>query len=75
MYYPLGWILNLKRKAIQIKNRSKTNTMEKEKEKYITVPNSFKSEALDRYLKKSGMRIAKSSGTKIGDIIKNRENQ
>lgn len=70
--YPEGLILKLKKKAVEIMNRSERNSNnETERRKFLTVPNSNMAHILDDYLTKTtDLKIATSSGTKIGDIVK-----
>lgn len=66
--YPVGLLMKLKKKAINIKNKcGDTST---EKKRYMAVPNSVKSACMDRYLRKTGINIATSSGRKIGDVVR-----
>ncbi|XP_043205006.1 uncharacterized protein LOC122372176 [Amphibalanus amphitrite] len=68
--YPKGFLVNLKRKAINIRKRSAT-TKTKKTERYITLPNSKPAEMIAKQIEMTGFKIAFSSGTKVGDILKN----
>lgn len=67
--YPVGWIMKLKRKAVEIKEKENRNNTREEKS-YLIVPNSTKAEVLDKFMNKTNINIATSSGKKIGDVVR-----
>ena len=67
--YPLGYLLNLKRKAINIRQRS-TKTQKRDKDKrFVTIPNSDAAETISKTLEKVGVRVAFSTGKKVGEMF------
>lgn len=77
--YPEGYILKLKSKAIKIIHRKREESlngdanMNNGKERYICVPNSKNASVINKYLMKTGLRIATSSGEKIGEVTTARQ--
>ena len=77
--YPMGLLIKLKDKAIKIRNRCERESESSENETreqkvYIAVPNSKESVKMDGFLERSGIKIARTSGRKIGDIVRKRKN-
>ena len=70
--YPKGFLINLKRKAINIRKRA-TTTKEKRNERYVTLPNSKPAETIAKQLETSGFKVAFSSGKKVGDMLTRHE--
>ena len=71
--YPEGLILKLKHKAQDIikKKENAGNTGSKsDVKRYVCVPNSSSGHILDKQLSKVGLKIATSSGRKIGELTK-----
>ena len=64
--YPMGLLHQLRRKAAAITNKA---TRENCRGEYIIVPTSKNGEEMTKYLSNMGMKIAQSSGIKIGDLI------
>ena len=67
--YPKGFLLNLKKKAINIRNRSKRTKTRKKDVKYMSIPNSETAETIAKNLETTGIRVAVTSGRKIGEIL------
>ena len=70
--YPNGLLCKLKEKAGEIYRRVNNNEEERTNVNYVTVPMSSKTQSIDRLLTNAGMKIVKSSSTKIGEVIKNK---
>ena len=75
--YPEGLLLKLKHKAIKIVTRNKKNedcdAGKNSTRYYICVLNSSKAHIINRELTKSGLKIATTTGRKIGDVVKTKE--
>ena len=67
--YPKGFLLNLKKKAINIRNRSNRTKTRKKDVKYMSIPNSETAETIAKNLETTGIRVAVTSGRKIGEIL------
>ena len=69
-----GYLLNLKRKALNIRKRSATTKTKKKDERYITIPNSKTAVTIAKELETTGFKVAFTSGKKVGDMTtKSRE--
>ena len=66
--YPKGLLLNLKRKAIKIRNKNKTKNANKDV-RYISIPNSKAAETVAKELETTGVKVALTSGKKLGDML------
>lgn len=66
--YPKGYLVNLKRKAQNIRKRP-TTVRTKKNERYITLPNSKSAEPIAKQLETTGLKVAFSSGQKTGDAL------
>ena len=74
MQYPKGYLLNLKRKALNIRKRSATTKTKTKDERYITIPNSKTAITIAKELETTGFKVAFTSGKKVGDMTtKSRE--
>ena len=75
--YPKGFILSLKKKAVQImERREENNAVNPEiraNTRYLTVPHSHDNEIIQRFLRSSKIQVVFSSSVKIGEIIRNKE--
>ena len=60
-------MLNLKRKALNI--RSATTKTKTKDERYITIPNSKTDVTIAKELETTGLKVAFTSGKKVGDMI------
>ena len=63
--YPKGFLLHLKKKASEIRNE----TRRKKEVRYISIPNSNAANHIARELETTGVRIAFTTGRKIGEMI------
>ena len=70
--YPSGLLCKLNEKAREIYRRVNNNEEEKTNVNYVTVPMSTKTQSIDKFLTNAGMKIVKSSSTKIGEVVKNK---
>ena len=68
--YPKGFLINLKRKAINIRKKSTTEKKKKKKERYITIPISKPAETIANQLETTGFKVAFTSGRKLGDMLR-----
>ena len=71
--YPKGLLLNLKRKAISIREKTKTTTNRKKDLRYISIPNSKASETIANQLETTDVKVAFTTGRKINDMLSKRE--
>ena len=67
--YPKGLLLRLRRRAEAIRSRPRVDTVDKPTR--IVLPQSSLADKLQRFVGNS-VSIATSSGTKIGDLVKNK---
>ena len=75
--YPEGFLIKMKNKALYIIRRKQNvniNTNNSNDDtRYISVPNSRRGYILDKHLGKAGLKIAASSGRKIGELVRVRK--
>ena len=71
--FPKGLLLNLKRKAMEIRNRAETERQRKKNERYLTIPNSKLANVVAKRIETTGARTAVTSGRKIGEMIRKKE--
>ena len=64
----------MKKKAKEIINKSKDENKNKNETRYITVPNSNVNSYLDTFLLKAGIKIARTSGSKVGHLVTRSDN-
>ena len=67
--YPKGLLLNLKRKAIAIRNRPKIATTRKEDIRYISIPNSTAAKTIANRLETTNVKVAFTTGRKVSEIV------
>ena len=67
--YPKGFLLNLKKKAVTIRNKSKKAKTRKKDVRYMTIPKSEKAETIAKHLETTGIKVALTSGRKLGDML------
>ena len=70
--YPISLLNSLLNKSKNIYNRIREE-QEPKNSNYLSVPMSTISEAIDKYLSNAGINIVKSSGIKIGEMVKKSE--
>ena len=58
----------MKRKAIKIRNKNKTKKANKDV-RYISIPNSKAAETVAKELETTGVKVALTSGKKLGDML------
>ena len=68
--YPKGLLIDLKRKALEIRKRSTKTKQKKKDERYLTIPNSKPAETIANQLERTGFKVSFTSGRKIGDLLK-----
>jgi len=73
--YPKGLLLNLKKKATIIRNKSKTAKTRKKDVRYISIPNSKIAETIAHQLETTGIRVALTSGRKLGEMVTQKKTQ
>lgn len=67
--YPKGLLLNLKNKAAGIRNKSKVDKKRKKDVRYISIPNSKAAETIANRLETTGVKVALTTGRKVGEIV------
>lgn len=67
--YPKGLLIHLKNKAIKIRTKTNKTSKRKSNDAYITIPHSNHAETVAKHLEGAGMKVAITSGKKIGEII------
>ena len=70
--YPKGLLLDLKRRALNIRKKSTKAKTKKRDERYLTIPKSKPAETIAIHLEKTGFKVAFTAGRKIGDLMKER---
>ena len=70
--YPKGLLIRLKRKALDIRSRTRNETNRKKDVRFISIPNSKVAENITKKLETTGFRVALTSGKKIGELTKKR---
>ena len=65
--YPKGFLINLKKKAVSIRNRPKTEN--KKDVRYVSVPTSKVAESIADHLEMAGVKVALTTGRKIGEMV------
>lgn len=74
--YPKWFLMKQKKKAEEIMKRRKekrNHQGEKKPDRWITIPYSKQAQAISRELEKIGVRVATSSGLKIKELVKTKE--
>ena len=70
--YPKGLLLDLKRRALNIRKKSPKAKAKKKDERYLTIPKSKPAETIAIQLEKTGFKVAFTAGRKVGDLMKAR---
>lgn len=74
--YPKGLLINLRKKAVEIRNRSKTKKKETKKDsRHISIPNSKLATTIANRLEKTGVRVALTSGRKLKEMLGQRKDK
>ena len=73
--YPKGFLVNLKRKASNIRKRSPTAKTKNKDERYITIPNSKAAVTIAKQLETTGFKVAFTSGKRVGDMISEKKGE
>ena len=68
--YPKRLLIDLKRKALQIRKRSTRTKPKKKDERYLAIPKSKPAETIVNQLERTGFKVSFTSGRKIGDMLK-----
>ena len=68
--YPKSFLIRLKKKALDIRNKAKNETKRKKDIRYISLPNSKATENITKVLETTGFEVALTSGKKIGDMTR-----
>ena len=66
--YPKGLLLDLKKKAIAIRKKSKTKDKKRDI-RYISIPNSKAAVTIAKELETTGVKVTLTSGKKVGDML------
>ena len=71
--YPRGFLVNLKKKALDIRKRSRTGKKTNKDERFITIPISKPAETIAKRLETTGFKVAFTSGKNVGNMLAIRE--
>ena len=66
---PKGLLLSLKKKSVAIRNRTSKEKSRKKDIRFISIPNSKAAESIVNELETAGIKIAVTSGKKIGGML------
>ena len=67
--YPKGLLLHLKRKAKDIRNRSRTAPIRSKNTRYISIPNSGAAEIIATRLETTNVKVAFQTGRKVREML------
>ena len=71
--YPKGFLLDLKKKAVCIRKKSKSEKKRKKDVRFISIPNSKAAVTIANRLETAGVNVAITTGKRIGEMLTRRE--